>query len=255
MVSATTEEVTGSTTLTEAEKAITPAEEKLYPKTPTGAEEKTAAEKEASDKATKDAADKAAAEKAAIEKKEEPASETKPPEEVKKPEEKTPAKPPTDYDLKLPDGSPLSAEDVAQTLKDAKAAGLTKEQAESLLNSKDQGAKALQTRQQEAFKQTQVAWKEAITKDPEMGGDKLAETTVLASRAFKQLASAELQIWAEKTGLGDYPEFVRLMARVGKMMGEDKLIRGTVGASPEPKSREAVLYGKTTPDGSGKLTP
>lgn len=184
-----------------------------------------------------------------------PVPEVKPPTEPPKPEVKpTPTPAPTDYDLKLPEGSPLSEEDRAQTLKDAKAAGLSKEQAETLLTSKDQGARALETRQKQAFEETKTAWKEAIAKDPEMGGDKHAETVTLANRAFKTLASAELQMWADKTGLGNYPEFVRLMAKVGSMMAEDKLVRGTVGSTPTAKTREEILYGKTTPGADGKVS-
>lgn len=177
-----------------------------------------------------------------------PPPETKPPTEPKPADGKPPTPPvPTEYDLKLPDGSLLSPEDLATTLKDAKEAGLTKEQAESLLKSKDQGATALKTRQDTAFAETKRQWKEAVSKDTEMGGDKLAETYALSARAFKELASAEMQVWVEKTGLGDYPEFVRFCARIGKMMGEDKLIRGHVGPEEKPRPPEEVLYGKTTP--------
>lgn len=177
-----------------------------------------------------------------------PTPEVKPPTDPAKEVKPTPTPAPTDLVLALPDGSLLSPEDLVQTLKEAKDAGLTQVQAEAVLKSKDQGATALKTRQDTAFEQTRVQWKESVTKDPEMGGDKYAETVALASRAFKHLASAELQIWAEKTGLGDYPEFVRFCARAGKMMAEDKLVRGIVGDVEHKKPPEEVLYGKTTPN-------
>jgi len=177
-----------------------------------------------------------------------PVPEVKPPTETPKPgETPSPVPAPTEYDLKLPDGSKLTPEDLTQTLKDAKEMGLSKEQAERYLVSKDQTAKAVETRQQESFEKTKIEWKEAITKDPEMGGDKLAETTVLASRAFKAFSTPELQGWVEKTGLGNYPELVRFMARVGKMMGEDGFVRGTVTPQEQQRPPEEILYGKTTP--------
>lgn len=224
----------GTTILTEPIKEEPKPEEKLYPETKPVEKPLEVPDAKPADKAP---------------------TETKPPEEVTKPEEKTTAKPPEEYDLKAPEGSLLSAEDVAQTLKDAKAAGLTKEQAETLLTSKDQGAKALKTRQDTAFEQTKVQWKKDVENDPEMGGEKHTETVTLANRAFKTLASADLQIWAEKTGLGNYPEFVRLMAKVGRMMGEDRLIRGTVEAPETQKAPETLLYGKTTPGANGKIEP
>lgn len=243
MAETLTAPVEGTTILTEPIKEAVKAETKIFPETPTGEEKpKTETKPDAETPKTEIKTEEKPAEKTS--------TETKPPTEEKKPEaEKATEKPQTDYDLKLPEGSPLSAEDLAQTVKDAKAAGLLKEQAQTLLNSKDQGARALKTRQDAAYEQTKVKWKEDVKNDPEMGGPKLAETVGLASRAFKTLASAELQVWAEKTGLGSYPEFVRLMAKVGRMMGEDTLIRGTVGAPQEKKPPEEVLYGATTPNG------
>lgn len=181
----------------------------------------------------------------------------KPPTESKPPEApKAPATPPTEYELKLPEGSLLSAEDLAQTLKDAKAAGLTKEQAEAKLNLQNQTANQtadrVRAQQEKAFSEQKIAWKNAVSKDVEMGGDKYNETVALASRAFKATASLELQKIMDSTGLGSHPEYVRQMAKIGRMMAEDKLILGQVGAAPAPMAKEAVLYGKTTPGADGK---
>lgn len=181
-----------------------------------------------------------------------PSEPPKPPTEPEKPAGSPPPAPaPTEYVLTLPPDSPLSADDLAAVAKEAKDAGMPKEKAEALLTSRNELAKASQARlietQQKAFQEVQGQWKEAIAKDPEMGGEKLAETTMLASRAFKSVASAELQVWAEKTGLGNYPEFVRMMAKVGRLMGEDRLVRGPVDEPPAKLSPEERLYGKTTP--------
>lgn len=181
-----------------------------------------------------------------------PSEPPKPPEEPPKPgAPAAPAAAPTDYALTLPTDSPLTPEELATVQKEAKDAGLTKEKAEQMLQSKDQTARAAQTRLQEqqakAFEATKTQWRSDVEKDPEMGGDKFNETVALSSRAFKTLASPELQIWAEKTGLGSYPEFVRLMAKVGKLMSEDRLIRGSVNEPPAKKSPEEILFGKTTP--------
>ena len=173
-----------------------------------------------------------------------PAASQEPPKEG---EPKTPpaegAKPPADYDLKLPEGSPLSADDLAATLKDAKAAGQTKEQAEKTLEIKDQAVRTALQRQGELVKQVQAEWKSAVAKDPEIGGDALAENVELAKRAWDKLASPELKRWADQTGLGNNPEVVRLMVRVGKLIGEDGIVRGTSGAAPKSRNPEDVLYG------------
>lgn len=181
-----------------------------------------------------------------------------PTEPIKPEAPKAPATPPTDYTLVLPENSPLGAEDLAAIAKEAKDAGLPKEKAESLLKTYNQLAVNTQVRvekqQQDAFQQTKTQWKDAIAKDPEMGGDNYAETVALSSRAFQALASPELQVWADKTGLGNYPEFVRMMAKAGRMMAEDKLVLGQIGGAPANRDPASVLYGKTTPDGTGKKT-
>lgn len=259
MAEATTEEVKGSTILTETVKEETKAEEKLFPTAEQKAEQDKAAQETAAKAAEQTAADKAkadadAASKTKTETKTETTTtETKVPTEQEKAEaEKARLAAQKDYTLSLPENSPLSSEELAAIQKEAKDAGLTKEKAEQMLTSKDQTARAAQTRLQEqqakAFAETKSQWRATVEKDPEMGGDKFNETVALSSRAFKTLASPELQIWAEKTGLGSYPEFVRLMAKVGKMMGEDRLIRGSIDAPTEKKPKEEVLYGKTTPN-------
>lgn len=281
MADTATTEVEGSTILTskEPESKLGP-ETKLFKETPAdggatdvaakaaqeaekAAVDKVAAEKAAADaktasekiEAEKAAADKATAEKAAAEKAaEEAARGTKAPTEQEKLEaEKAAAQAQKDIDLmKLPEGSPLSPEDLAAVKKQALEAKMTKEQAEGLIKERNTGALALKTSQDNAFAQMKTQWKDSLDKDPEMGGEHLAETVLLSSRAFKSLASAEFQVQMEKTGFGNHPEFVRMMAKIGKLMGEDKLIRGNVEGAPVQKSKEEILFGKTTPGADGK---
>lgn len=235
-------------------------------KTKADADAKAASDKAEADKAAaaKAEADKAAAEKAKAdaEAAEKAKREGKPPPE---PTKKEPAKGPdgaqTDYELALPKDSLLTAEDLAAIAKEAKEAGLSKEEAEEVVKAQSQVASTtaarVQAQQQQAFEAEKAAWKKAVADDAEMGGDKLAETTLMASRAFQALASPLLKKLADDTGLGSHPEFVRMMAKIGKMMGEDRLIIGHVGGAPEEDTSTAdgkarKMYGKTTPDGSGR---
>lgn len=252
MAEPTTATVEGSTVLTAPVKEAPAPESKLFPDTPTGTEAPGAA-------APKTEPAPAASTEPTTPETPKPATttETKPADKDEKPGATTTQETPKpDYVLTLPEGSPLTPEELASTQKEAKEAGLPEAKAKEMLQSKDQTARAAQTRlveqQQKAFDDTKTQWKEQLAKDPDMGGDKLAETTILASRAFQTLASPQLQVWAEKTGLGSYPEFVRLMARVGRLIGEDRLIRGSVDTPPAQKSREETLYGKTTPGADGK---
>lgn len=221
---------------------VVKTEEKLYPDTPNGAvktpdvktEEITIVETPAA------------------------TTETKTPTELVK----DPAKPageavPVDYDLKLPENSPLTKEDVIAVSKEAKDSGLTKEQAEARLKTENdiavRTATRIQQKNDDSLKVAQTQWLEEVKNDPELGGDKFNETSVLASRAYKQLASPAMQKIVKDAGLGNHPEFVRMMAKAGRMMAEDTMHIGRSGAVAREKPREEKMYGATTPGANGKL--
>lgn len=237
-----TDEPAGTTILTAKEPEKPSPEKTLFP---TVDEAKAAAIKEleskqAADKAT---ADKALADKAAADaakKAEEDKAKTGEP--IKTPPDKgAPAK--TDYNLALPENSPLTQEDLTGLMKEAKESGLSEEEAKELLQQTDTVARTAQTRlvkQQEEQMKTMVAsWKDAVKKDPELGGDKLAETAIKASRAFKAVASKEMQIFCEKTGYAEHPELVRMMVKIHDLIGEDRFIKGSTGVqSNKPTTME-----------------
>lgn len=259
MVDQAPAEKTDSTILNSPTKETPTQEQKLYDKDASDeatkakeAETKTAEEKAASDKAAADkaVADKTAADKTASDKAKadaEAATKEKTQKttttEGKTTTEGSEKEPTADYDLKLPEGSPLSPEDLAATLKDAKDAGQSKEQAEKTLQTKDQTARAVLQRQSDLVKTIQKTWKDQVSKDPEIGGDKFTENVEIAKRAWDKLATPDLKKWADETGLGNHPEVVRLMVRVGKLISEDRLVRGAPGGAPKSRNPEDVLYG------------
>lgn len=155
---------------------------------------------------------------------------------------------PVDYEsLKLPEGSLLSTEELAVVKKEAKEQGLTLEEAQGVLEVKNDSVKTYAANQKELVTQAQQTWKKSWENDPDYGGDKLAESTELAKRAWDKLADPELKQWADQTGLGSNNLVLRMMARIGKMFSEDQLIRGGLGGVPEEISPEERMYGKTTP--------
>lgn len=164
---------------------------------------------------------------------------------------------PVDYTLALPENSPLTKEDLDLIAKDAKEKGLTKEQAEARLKSEnDVAARTVaraQIQQETLVKQEQAKWVDMIKNDPEIGGDKYNQTVAEASRAFKATASPELQDLVRKTGLGNHPEYVRQMAKIGHLIGEDTMIAGRSGVVPSKKSTAESLYGATTPGADGRM--
>ena len=176
--------------------------------------------------------------------------------EVKKEEPKAAAqtpspeanKAPVDYDnLKLPDGSLLSAEELAVVKKEAKEQKLSLEEVNGVFAVKNDAVKSFVQRQNAVFAETRAGWRESWKTDPEFGGLKLNESTELAKRAWDKLADSELKTLANQAGFGDHPAVLRMMARVGRMFAEDTLQRGVVGGQPGPRDAAEVLYGKTSP--------
>lgn len=204
-------------------------EKTLFKTAPTVEEAKAAAIKELE---TKTASDKAAADAAAVKAETE---KTKTTEKVSKEPDKAPTTTQTDYTLDLPENSALTKEDVDATLKEAKAAGLPVEKAKELLQSKDLLAKTAQSRlaqkQEQDMKSLAQTWKDQIKNDPEIGGEKLQETAIKASRAFKAVFDSETQNFIDKMGFGNYPGLVKGMLKVHELIGEDRFIKGSTGVT------------------------
>lgn len=160
-------------------------------------------------------------------------TEAKPTATDTKPADKAATTTQTEYTLNLPENSALTKEDLDATLKEAKAAGLSEDEAKEMLQSKDQVAKSAQTRlqtQQEQTLKTMVqGWRDEVKNDPELGGEHLAETAIKSSRAAKAIFDAPTLKFLNDTGYGDNPGLVRAMVKVYNLIGEDKFIRGTTG--------------------------
>lgn len=154
-----------------------------------------------------------------------------------KPGDNAPARvvPDTYTDFELPEG--YDADDVATVLAEAKAAGLTQNEAQAIVDARlDSYAKAAET------------YATALKADKELGGDKLPETERLAKLARDVMfpPKSEGAAFADrlfKTGAGNHPELVRAFVRIGKLLAEDKPGRTTATDAPaQQKSTADVLY-------------
>lgn len=156
-------------------------------------------------------------------------------------------KAPEVYDLKLPEGSPLKPEAIEKVATLAKEKGLSNEQAQLVLDARSEAAKeayaSVISEQNEQLKQTTEAWKNQIKGDPEIGGEKFVENIELASRVAKRFGTPALETALETTGLGNNPEFVRLMNRIAPFFKNDTMIFPGVQA-PGKLTREQIFYGE-----------
>lgn len=164
-------------------------------------------------------------------------------EKVVNAEESKPSAVPEKYELKLDDGSLLNAEQLAKIESYAKDKKLTQEQAQELVNRESAAVSDFYSKQVQEFEKVKTQWIDEIKKDQEIGGDNFAKTAELAKRAVDKFATPQFKEQLEQTGYGNHPELVRVFARIGKLMADDRMVVPSANNSGA-KSFEEVFYGK-----------
>lgn len=150
---------------------------------------------------------------------------------------------PDKYDLTLPDGSLVDAAGVERIAAYAKAQGLSQPQAQALLERESGNAAAVKEGQAAQLEQAKKVWLAAASTDKEFGGDSFPKNAELSKRVIARYGSDALKAALDETGLGNHPELVRMLVRIGKAMSEDQLVIAGQAAGGEVKDAATVLYG------------
>lgn len=180
-----------------------------------------------------------------------PAAEVKPPESkqtapesdkplrglsVDKPPDKTKeARPgaPEKYDWKI-EGDPQYVSRVTSKLEPvARKLGLSNDEVHGVY---DTFAGVMRENSKEMFKQ----WATALEQDKEIGGDKLEENLGLANSMVAQYGDDELRGLLDQAGLRHNPAVVRLLVKVAKDVGGDRMPR--VPDRPAGRSKSDDWY-------------
>jgi hypothetical protein len=127
-----------------------------------------------------------------------------------------------EYTFALPEGMELDTKASEQFTEIAKDLKLPADGAQKLV---DLYAKQMQA-QQEVHAETVKGWAEAVKTDKELGGDNLPATNAAASKVMSTFATPALKEYLNATGLGNHPELVRFVAKIGKALSEDTFVRG-----------------------------
>jgi len=118
----------------------------------------------------------------------------------------------------------------------AKENNLTQDQAQAGVN--------MVTKMQEAqvsqWVEQQKAWVDDAKKDAEIGGEKFDQNVSVAVKARDSFGTSEFSEMLDTSGLGNHPEMIRFLNRVGKAISEDRVI--VSGANAGQRSQESVLY-------------
>ena len=156
-----------------------------------------------------------------------------------------------DYDFTgaMPDGVTLDAALAGAMAPAMKEAGITQKQANILAATMATVTQANAEASAQGFVDQVTEWTDAARADKEIGGtDENWKATVdIANAAIQKVGTPEFTAMLGETGVSNHPEMIRVMARVGKALGQDTLDPDlNVDTSDVPT--EAKWYGKTTSD-------
>ena len=144
---------------------------------------------------------------------------------------------PETYEVfELPENFDMNEETLGEYHTFAKENNLTQEQAQRGVDMVAQMKQAEMTQ----WVDQQKSWVDDAKKDAEYGGDKFEENIAVAVKARDSFGTPEFNEMLDSSGLGNHPEMIRFLNRVGKQISEDGVIVG--GSSISSQSSEAVRY-------------
>jgi hypothetical protein len=162
---------------------------------------------------------------------------------------------PETYELTVPEGfEKLDADALAAATPVFKELGLSNEQANKLMPVAGEFAKKIIAERDQQFLGTileqRKTWLNDARADKEIGGTNWDATMQASARALDRLGfpkGSPLRSALDESGFGNHPEMIRLMARVGKAVGEDSdFVRSDANAAVKPKDDRELFYPGST---------
>ena len=146
-------------------------------------------------------------------------------------------------DFAMPEGVELDSELLAEAAPIFKELKLSQEQAQKLVDFQAKQVQAGEANRVDAFNQLMNDWQTESKNDKEFGGDKFDENVKVAQSAINKFGTPGLKQLLEEHGVGNHPEVIRFMVKVGKLTSED-VPGGTTTPNAKPQDRVSLLYPK-----------
>jgi hypothetical protein len=148
--------------------------------------------------------------------------------------------PETYEDFTLPEGIVMDEAKLGLANEVFKELNLTQVQAQKLIDLQTGMTSDLVEQQAEAFSQLKNTWLNDAQKDKEIGGDKFDENVAVAQKAMAVYGTEEFKKLMEDYGVGNNPEMLRFLYRVGQPLMDDN--PGNGGVVHQEKSRKDIMY-------------
>lgn len=147
-------------------------------------------------------------------------------------------------DFTFPEGAEPDKATVEKFTALAKELNIPQEKAQELMNLAINNLAEATKKQGEAWAEIRENWVKEIKEDKEFGGEKFEGTLEQAKRTLRNYGSDELEKFISDTGYGDNPHLIRMLAKIDKALGEDKIVQGKEAWAPKREPHE-ILYGDT----------
>ncbi len=141
----------------------------------------------------------------------------------------------------LPEGMEVDKELVGEFGDVAKELKLSQTQAQKVVDLQTKTMTRAGELLQERWEGTQKEWRESTENDKEYGGKGLDESLVFAKKAIEVFGNDAFAEAMESTGMGNHPEMLRFLWKVGKSTGEDGILKGGVEAGA-PKDLASRIF-------------
>lgn len=148
----------------------------------------------------------------------------------------------SDFELKLPEGSSLDASYLEQTKALAKELGLSQEAAQKLVERDSGLMSSAHERNMATVREKTEQWAKDAQADKEIGGNNFQSSVTDARTALDKFGTPEFKNMLNQSGVGNHPELIRLLSRVGKAMREDKMVTTSSQPARAQKSFAEAFY-------------
>ena len=138
---------------------------------------------------------------------------------------------PEEYaEFTAPEGTELGEAVMTEFKAAAKELNLSQDAAQAML---DKVMPSMRQSYETQIETAKTTWAEASTSDSEFGGDELNQNVATAKKALDTYGSDNLRGLLNETGLGNHPEVIRMLWKVGQTLNEDGVVPGVPARGAE----------------------
>lgn len=138
--------------------------------------------------------------------------------------------------LALPEGSPLSEAHLAKISEMAQKQGWSQEVAQEVLARQSDAIKEHLGSLETEHKANVETWNKELAADKDIGGQALDANLDAGRRALDQFGTPELVEALRASGYSAFPPLVKMLVKIGKAMGEDRVANGGQAARNDLRS-------------------